>query len=84
MAAMIQGCKKSKNSSVYSYHGSLTLFDDQKYFNTTFCNPTDFYKSIINKNGGTVFERNINNDVVEEMIEKILFEVFNTSSNRNM
>ena len=41
-----------------------------------FHNSVEFYKATVNKNGGTIFERNISNDVVKEMIEKILFEVF--------
>ena len=45
----------------------MTRFDDQQYFNTTFRNPTEFYKATENKSGGTMFERDIGNDVVEEM-----------------
>ena len=76
MAAMMHGHKKSNTSSVYSYHGPLTLFDDQGYFNTTFRNPMEFHKATIHTNGGTMFERDISNDVFAEMLEKILFEVF--------
>lgn len=67
---------KSNTSSVYSYHGPLTLFDDQKRFNTTFRNSMEFYKASINTNGGTMFEQDITNVIVAEMLEKILFKVF--------
>ena len=36
----------------------------------------EFYRATSNKNGGVVFERDMNNEVIEEMIEKILFELF--------
>ena len=35
-----------------------------------------FYTTTSNENGGATFERDMNNEVVEEMIEKIPFEVF--------
>ena len=73
MAAMMIGHNKSNKASVYSYYGSLSLFDDQDCFNKTFRDPMEFYRATSNKNGGVVFERDVNNEVVEEMIEKILF-----------
>ena len=36
----------------------------------------EFYKATLNKNGGAIFEQDINNEVVEEMLERILFSVF--------
>ena len=76
MAAMMMGYNQSNKALVYSYHGYLSLFDDQDYFNATFRDPMEFYRATSNKNDGVVFERDVNNEVVEEMIEKILFEVF--------
>ena len=76
MAAMMMGHDQSNKASVYSYHGSLSLFDDQDCFNKTFHDSMKFYKATSNKNGGATFERDVNNEVVEEMIEMILFEVF--------
>ena len=76
MAAMMYGHKKSNKTSVYSYHESLSLFDDQDCFNKAFRDPMELYKATSNKNGGATFERDVNNEVVEEMIEKIIFEVF--------
>ena len=70
------GIKSQTKTSVYSYHGSLFLFDDQDCFNKTFRDSMEFYKATSNKNGGATFERDVNNEVVEEMIEMILFEVF--------
>ena len=70
------GIKTSNKTAMYSYHGSLSLFDDQYSCNVTFRNPADFYKVTLSKTSGVIFERDVNNDIVEEMIEKILFEVF--------
>ena len=67
---------KSNTSSVYLYHGPLTLFDDQECFNTTFRNPMEFYNASINTNGGTMVEGDTTNIIVAEMLEKILFKVF--------
>ena len=75
MAAMMMGHNQSNKASIYTYRGSLSLFDDQDYFNATFRDPMEFYRAISNKNGGVVFKRDVNNEVVEEMIEKILFRV---------
>ena len=36
----------------------------------------EFYKATLNKNGGVIFERDVSNEVVEEMLERILFRVF--------
>ena len=52
------------------------MFDDQDCFIKTFRDPMEFYKLSSNKNDRTKFERDVNNEVVKEIIEKILFEVF--------
>ena len=36
----------------------------------------EFYKATSNKNGGAIFERDVNNEVVEEMLERTLLRVF--------
>ena len=36
----------------------------------------EFYKATLNKNCGAIFEQDINNEVVEEMLERVLFRVF--------
>lgn len=76
IVTMMHGHKKSNALLIYSYHGPLTLFDDQVCFNTISSNPMDFYKAALNKNGRAIFEQDINNEVVEEILEIILFEVF--------
>ena len=52
------------------------MFNDQDFFNKTFRDPMEFYKATSNKNDGATFERDVNSEVVEEMIERLLFEVF--------
>ena len=69
--------------AVYSYHGPLSLFDDQDFFNATFRDPMVFYKATSNKNGGATFERNVINEVVEELIEKIHLKYLYINSNNN-
>lgn len=76
MAQMIHGHRKSNATSVYSYHGSRSMFDDQDCFNAIIDDPAKFYKATLNENGGVIFERDIDNAVMEKMVENILFEVF--------
>ena len=76
MDTMMYRHKNSNITSVYSYHGSLFLFDDYDCFNAKFRSSMEFYKPTLNKNGGVMFEWDVNNEVVEEMIEKIFFDVF--------
>ena len=76
MAAMMQGHKKSGTSLVYLYHDQSAMLDNQPGFDATFPNPMDFYKLVPSRNGGAIFERDVENELVKEMMEKILFEVF--------
>ena len=76
MVAMMHMYNKSNTLSVNLYHVPLTLFADQECFDATFISPMDLYEATLNNNGGTIFERDINDEVLEDMMEKALFEVF--------
>ena len=76
MAWMMHRHRKTDATSVYSFHDSLSLLDNQECFNATIIDPIKFYKATLNKNDDAVFERDVDNAVVEEMAEMILFEVF--------
>ena len=77
MAAMMQGHSNSNNKSIYSYHGPLTMFDNQVCFNEVFKDPVEFYKlSSGFVSGGAVFERDSDNERFEKICEKIRFETF--------
>ena len=54
----------------------LCLCLTTRIFNGVLRNPMEFYKATLNKNDEVMFERNMNTEVVEEMIEKIIFEVW--------
>ena len=54
---------------------SLSLFNDQRCFNTTSHNPMVCYELISNTNGGPAFEWDVDNKILG-MIEEILSEIF--------
>ena len=66
---MMQGHKKSGTGSVYSYHGLLAMLDNQPNFNAVFPNPMEFYESVPGRNGGTIFERDGENELVKVVTE---------------
>ena len=84
MVQMIYGHRKSNATSVYSYHGSRSMFDDQDCFNAIIDDPAKFYKATLNENGGVIFERDIDNAVMEKMVENILFKVVLYGFKNNM
>ena len=77
MAAMMQSHSKSSTKSVYSYHGPLTMFDNQVCFNLVFKDPVEFYKMNNSyASGSAMFEQDNDNDRVEKICERIRFETF--------
>ena len=74
MAKMMQ---MNKKSSIYSYHGPLSLFDSQYSFNSMTSNAAEFYKiNSQSTNKLNVFEKDDNNTTMHKAEERILFESF--------
>ena len=62
---MVNVHKTSNTTSVSSYHGTVSMLDNQKCFDTTFINPMELYKLASNQKGGVAFERDMDNGIVK-------------------
>ena len=60
-----------------SYHGPLTMFDDQGCFDAIFSEPVEMYKfSAQSSNAVSIFEHDRHNEDFEKIYEEILFNIF--------
>ena len=77
MAKLMSTHKKSTQASVLSYHGPLTMFDNQGCFDATFPAPVEMYKiSSQSSNAVSIFEHDRDNEDLEKVYEEILFNIF--------
>lgn len=77
MVRLMQGHKKADKNRVYSYHGTLAMFDNQAAFDSVFAHPDEIYKvSSQSMNATNVFERDRENADLKKMRESVMFEVF--------
>ena len=77
MSKLMQGHKTADKTRVYSYHGPLSMFDNQIIFDSVFSRPHDFFKvSSQLANTSNVFEWDRDNADLNKMRESVMFEVF--------
>ena len=77
MSKLMQGHKTADKTRVYSYHGPLSMFDNQIIFDSVFSRPHDFFKvSSQSANTSYMFERDRDNADLNKMRKSVMFEVF--------
>ena len=73
---------KSAQASVLSYHGLLTMFDDQGCFDAIFLESVEMYKiSTQSSNAVSIFERNRDNEDLRRFMRRFcsIFSLMNTT-----